>query len=128
MGELRKTEDGKRRLALTKDRLDRVAHDVGNSDGRQNLSQGELVDNGQASAAEVPPEIVESNVVPSFLPMSSESRIGQPRISDEARSRIGQPRVSDEARSGGHEVRSGGHEVRSGGHEVHSGGHVVDEY
>ena len=55
MGELAKTADGQRNLAMTKDRLDRVVHDAGNSDGRQNLPQGELVDNGEASAVEAPP-------------------------------------------------------------------------
>ena len=63
---------------------------------------GELVDNGQASAVEVPPEIVESNV-PSFLPLPSQ---------------IDQPRISNEVRSGGHEVHSGGH-VDAGTHWWH---------
>ena len=122
--ELSKTVDGRRRLGLVKTRHDRLAHELGNADGRQDLPpQGEIV----------PGVVVEdpaASSVPSFLELPS--RIGQPVISDEAM--IGQPGVSDEAhgheaRSGGHEARGGGHEVNSGGHEargyeVHSGGHV----
>ena len=94
---------------LTKDRLDRVVHDAGNPDGRQNLSQGELVDNGQASVAvEAPPEIASST--PDFLPLPS--RKDQPIISDEF-----EPDAPVQDRRGlahdGHvEAHSGGHDDR----------------
>ena len=70
MGELAKTEDGKRRLAITKDRLDRVAHDFGNHDGRQDLpSQGEIGGGSEARVDQEAPQIVDDSNPPDFLPM-----------------------------------------------------------
>ena len=68
---------------MTKDRLDRVVHDAGNADGRQNLPQGEMENVAvefPSVGNDAPPEIAEPSL-PSFLPMPKSS--GSRELSNE---------------------------------------------
>ena len=107
--ELSKTTDGKRRLALVKDRHDRAAHDLGNADGRQDL-QGEMNrDAADGDLARHADEHPPANF--DFIPIpEDESRRLLNEISPDAPVQV--------HRGPAH----GGHD------QVHSGGHVDEGF